>query len=315
MNFFKCRICGNSEDNIEYILEEMMFGLRDKFEYIKCAECGCLQIKEIPLDLDKYYPNNYYSYNPKKNYLRNFFSLKRDQYSINHKSLVGKLLIKKFGHSNLYSWFKEIDVSYDDKILDIGCGSGQFLKKLAILEFNNLTGIDPFIAEDSIYKDRVKFLKRNLENFNDAEFDFIMLHHSLEHMEDQVETLIKINQLLRKNASLLIRVPVIDSAAWDEYNVNWIQLDPPRHFYLHSLKSMNYLAKIAGFNIYKILFDSTSFQFWGSEQNKSNIPLSSENSYSVNPDNSVFNSSVIKQYEKKQKCLMNQERETRLPST
>jgi hypothetical protein len=40
----------------------MQLGLREEFEYFECSKCGCLQIEEVPLDLSKYYPDNYYSY-------------------------------------------------------------------------------------------------------------------------------------------------------------------------------------------------------------------------------------------------------------
>ena len=34
----------------------MMFKLKGCFEYFECANCGCLQIKQIPADISKYYP-------------------------------------------------------------------------------------------------------------------------------------------------------------------------------------------------------------------------------------------------------------------
>jgi hypothetical protein len=57
-----CRICGNFDDNKIYTAREMMFGFRDEFDYIECSKCGCVQIVEIPKNINKYYPPNYYSY-------------------------------------------------------------------------------------------------------------------------------------------------------------------------------------------------------------------------------------------------------------
>src|ERR1035437_10368943 len=57
-----CRICGNSTDNRSFIARERMLGLGDEFEYFECSNCLCLQISEIPKDIDRYYPANYYSY-------------------------------------------------------------------------------------------------------------------------------------------------------------------------------------------------------------------------------------------------------------
>ena len=55
-----CRICGAEElDSFE--LREMMFGLRDRFRYLQCQSCGCMQIEKYLADIAKYYPDNYFS--------------------------------------------------------------------------------------------------------------------------------------------------------------------------------------------------------------------------------------------------------------
>jgi hypothetical protein len=58
----KCRICANNENQKVSEVREMMFGFRDVFTYFQCSVCGCLQIADIPTDMSKYYPSNYYSY-------------------------------------------------------------------------------------------------------------------------------------------------------------------------------------------------------------------------------------------------------------
>src|SRR5882757_7251102 len=57
-----CKICGNSALNIPFTAREMMFGLRDEFEYFECSSCGCVQISEIPTNMEPYYPTKYYSF-------------------------------------------------------------------------------------------------------------------------------------------------------------------------------------------------------------------------------------------------------------
>ena len=57
---FACRICRNEHGNTSFQAREMMFGFGDEFEYVECAQCGCLQIRSYPADLSKYYPSNYY---------------------------------------------------------------------------------------------------------------------------------------------------------------------------------------------------------------------------------------------------------------
>ncbi|GAI79538.1 unnamed protein product, partial [marine sediment metagenome] len=47
-------------------------------------------------------------------------------------------------------------------------------------------------------------------------------------------------------------------------------------------------AQKTGFKITRVLFDSSEYQFIGSEQFKNNIFLRSENSYFNNPEKSIF---------------------------
>jgi hypothetical protein len=78
--------------------------------------------------------------------------------------------------------------------------------------------------------------------------------------------------------------------------VDWAQIDAPRHFYLHTLKSIEILCRQAQLGINRVVFDSSEFQFWASEQYKMDIPLRSEKSYVNNPTSSMFTGDQISQY-------------------
>ena len=80
----------------------------------------------------------------------------------------------------------------------------------------------------------------------------------------------KIFGLLKDDGLLLISLPVI-GFAWSYYRVHWVQLDPPRHFYVHTPKSFQILSNKAGLNIVNVNYNSNSWQFVGSELNRRNI--------------------------------------------
>lgn len=63
-----------------------------------------------------------------------------------------------------------------------------------------------------------------------------------------------------------IRVPVIDSWAAEEFKEHWAHLDPPRHFYLHSRKSLRIAAERAGLEVVSIRDDYNDFGVRGSLQ-------------------------------------------------
>ncbi len=305
-----CRVCGNSENNKEFKIKEMMFGFRDKFAYFECSKCGCLQIAEIPRNIGKYYPSNYYSFNdlPLKkendNIIKKLLKRKRDEYALFRKGLIGKLVYFKYPHLFFYI-IGMAKIRLQSKILDVGCGNGNLLYSLRKIGLKNLLGIDPYIDND-IENDNIKILKKNIYELNEFDkYDLIMFNHSFEHISDQFQTLIKVHKLLSECGVCLIRMPIKTDYVWNLYGTNWVQIDAPRHFFLHTLKSFELLVKKSGFSIQDIVFDSTEFQFWGSEQYKQNIPLNTENSYSVNPEKSIFAIEQIIKYKKLAKRLNN----------
>jgi SAM-dependent methyltransferase len=162
---------------------------------------------------------------------------------------------------------------------------------------NNLKGIDPYIKEDIKYDNGLIIEKISI-NEEKEKWDLIMLHHVLEHMDNQNDVMKSIYNKLLDNGTCIIRIPTVSSYSWDNYKTNWVSLDAPRHFYLHSIKSFKLLVESQGFYIEKIIFDSTSFQFWASEQYIHDIPLMDARSYSEHPNNSIFESKDLVHFEK-----------------
>ncbi len=292
----KCRICNNSDENKSFVAREMMFGTKKEFEYFECTTCKCVQIKNIPEDLEKYYPEKYNSFDKIKKtkdgfikrYLKTIFSKHLLE---ENKNIIGKYLLKKFDPAFLLK-IQGTKVNLNSKILDVGSGSGSRLISLTRYGFKNITGIDPFIEEDIYYDNGVKIFKNNIYHFEGL-FDMVMLNHSFEHMLDPDKVLNEINRLLKLGAVSLIRIPIADSYAWKTYGINWMALDPPRHLHLHTKESIKILAKNSGFALIDILYDSNAYQFWGSEQYSKDIPLRDSRSHYENPNNSIFSKDDI----------------------
>ncbi len=302
----KCRVCNNSNQNKIYIAREMMFDSRDPFEYFECSICGCLQIKDFPNNLSKYYPPEYVSFS--KPQLPIFFfavSFIRHQqlaYTLGEKSYVGLLSSLLFGTTFLPEWVKKTKLKPDSSILDVGCGTGRLLLKLRRKGFSNLHGIDPFIENDISYKGGVKILRKNLEEL-DGEFDFILLHHSFEHMPNPLPVLKKLYSILKPDSFVVIRIPTVSSFAWKKYKTNWFQLDAPRHFFLHSTKSMQILANKSNFRITDIVYDSKSNQFWKSEQYAQRLKPIDSRYHKTNHNEMVFSNEEMRHFEEETKRL------------
>ncbi len=283
-----CRIC-NSTFGKEYIFREMNFGFRDQFRYDECSSCGCIQIKSLPLNIHKYYPSNYYSFNVKCPKLKRQPPFKRlfRNFRIKKKYRQGK-------NQDILSYLEPIRTLPSQKILDIGCGKGNYICNLFNIGFENVTGIDKFIPEEIDYGFGVKIYKKSLEELSHNNYDLIMMHHVLEHMDRQIEELKFCHRLLKRKGCLLVRIPIANKA-WEIFRENWVQLDAPRHFFIHTLKSFNILAEKTGFKIKKTIFDSTDFQFLGSKLYQKDIPLHSDDNESL-PYEGIFTSNEIKKY-------------------
>lgn len=297
----QCRICGNAENNLTHEATEMMLGIGDKHHYIECVACDCLQIEKVPDDLPSYYPDdNYYSYDKieSSSGLKKILVTKRDRYAATGQCWIGKMIHQFLPHSKLHS-LQKIGVTTDSRILDVGCGAGHLLHSLQEIGFNQLLGVDPFNAEDIHYENGLVIEKKSLHEVEHDGWDLIMFHHSFEHVFDQQKTLEKAASLLKPGGVCLVRVPTSSSWAWKHYGVYWVQLDAPRHLFLHSVNSIELLANKVGLQMEEVVYDSFAFQLWGSEQYMNGVALNDATSYAINPEKSAFSKQDIAEFDKR----------------
>jgi SAM-dependent methyltransferase len=261
----KCGFCEYEGQFSSHHVKEMMFGTGHIFEYAECPNCRSLQQPKIPENLGEYYPMNYYSFRGlvQSSSLKIF--LKKLRFDL---FLFGFSLIKPF----YGDWLKNTKMSRNSRIADVGCGNGQLLYELYTSGFRNLEGYDPYIEKEVHINPYLSLFNKSVFEM-EGQYDLIMMHHAFEHMANFPQVMNKCFSLLNPGGYLLIRVPVADAQVWKEEGVNWVQLDAPRHLSIPSTKGMMQLAGKVGFDIKKVEFDSTAFQFWGTALYKSGIPL------------------------------------------
>lgn len=301
-----CRVCGNRSANRSYRFHEMMFGTGDVFDYFKCGRCGCLQIQKEPEDPAKYYPTCYYAFqSPGRlfdNPIKAFFKHQRSKARLGPINPIRSLLAAVYRPPDYFHWFERAGVTLTSNILDVGCGNGSLLVRLRKDGFVHLTGADPHIARSVVYANGVRLLKKKMDEM-EGSFDFIMLHHCFEHMPDPLSVLMHLHRLLPPRRYTLIRIPVAGTWAWRHYGGNWVQLDAPRHMYLHTEASVKILAEKTGFQLSEVVYDSTEFQFWGSEQCLRGIPLRGSHSLAQNRHVSTFTGDELRAFKRRAREL------------
>ncbi len=284
----------------------MMFGTRDPFLYLECAACGSLQIASLPdeMTLQKYYPSDYYSYSSHgsaswKTAVIEWLAAQRNRHVLGRRNPVGAVLQRMHPAPSDIRSLAQARASWNDRILDVGCGSGaNLLNRLSRLGFKNLVGSDPFIAGDILSSFGVPVLQRDLPDM-EGPFDIIMFHHSLEHVPEPVTTLTRTRELLRPGGRCIIRIPTPSSEAFQIYGANWVNLDPPRHLVLISREGMNVLAGRCGFVVEESFDDSMVYQFLASELYARDVPLVEQNKAALRQ----FDPRTVREYRKRTRRL------------
>ncbi|MEQ9408302.1 MAG: class I SAM-dependent methyltransferase [Fuerstiella sp.] len=273
-----CRVCGNQAENQTFHVREMLHGTREEYEYLQCGACGCLQLADLPEDLSQFYPPDYCAYKDyrgrAKNILRRVIDTLYVSASLPREGIATRLMNRLRPPLDYLSWARFTGATQSSRILDVGCGNGKLLIRMSLGGFRTLDGVDPFIRED-INVPSVRIRKIGLREYVESQpekYHLVMLHHAFEHVPDPVETLLDAKQLMDDDGFLLIRIPVADCYSREHYGKNWYSWDAPRHTYLHTMKSMEYLARKTGFVIRKVEHDATFHQLQNSEMYSRNIP-------------------------------------------
>lgn len=237
-----------------------MFQSGESFDYDECGRCGCLQIRDVPTDLYRYYDHEYYSFTLDGTVTNPW--LRRPP--LKQALCLNSALFKRFGVGKGMPWVRHAGIGRNDRVLDLGCGAGRTLLGLHVLGYRRLVGADPFLERDTFLPGGVPLMKRAHGDIVGV-YDWVMMHHAFEHVPDPRAVLASARRLLTPRGGLLVRMPVMGTYAWRHYGTSWVQIDAPRHCALFTIDGFRDLAAEEGFRIVRIAFDSTGFQFWGSE--------------------------------------------------
>ncbi len=282
-----CTICQNQEHNQTLEAREMMIGLREPFRYLVCGACGAVQLLDAPADMARFYAAGYYSFSQAP-------------------TAAQAPLLAGMAEQFISTYLKRLPVG--GRVLDVGCGAGHLVYGLAELG-HRAVGIDPFLDGEQSFANGAQLLQCTLHQLPEGQtWDVILFNHSFEHLFDQRETLVRARELLSPRGVMIVRMPTVSSYAWETYGRDWVALDAPRHTVLHSQASLELLARQAGLRVRATLYDSSEFQFIGSEQYQRDIPLYGDDSYLVNPARSPFSAADIELFRQQARQLNQQQR-------
>jgi SAM-dependent methyltransferase len=150
----------------------------------------------------------------------------------------------------------------DARVLDVGCGSGDFLRTLAVQGFRDLTGVDPFLPFEPRVEGPCRFVRGDVAALGGERFDLVTAHHVIEHAPDPRRFLREIAGVLAPDGAVLVRAPLLDSWAARTYGARWVQHDAPRHLVLLTTDGMGRAAEAAGLRVTERWRDEGRWQAW-----------------------------------------------------
>lgn len=199
----------------------------------KCSECGLVRLGRIPA-VHRAYPSEYYGKKEKK--FLTFFEYLSHQPPVLLKDaerLAQRLAVKD---------------GQTPRVLDVGCGRGYLLSRLAHAGFrcagidipgspipNHANGMDIRIGD-----------ALNLP-WPDQSFDLLVMNHVLEHVMDPWIACREASRVLRKGGILYLGVPNFGSFQSKLFGSTWFPLEIPRHLFHFTPTTLLAVVSSVGF--------------------------------------------------------------------
>ncbi len=240
-----CEICGDPRISIAFIAVDRNRRIDERrFDVRRCLNCGVgfTTPKLSAPELSKYYTHEYYSLD--NNLKLEVTTRPHNQVRIDR--------IKKFIKNG--------------KLLDIGAGTGMFLKTAKENGFQS-EGLE--IAEEAAAFGRKTWgLSIQQGNLHETllpagAYDVVTLGHVYEHLHEPRDAAKQLHSILRSGGLLVISVPNFGSLQAKIFRSLWFHLDVPRHLFHYTPPSLRMLLEAAGFEVVNTNFHSSEHNWAG----------------------------------------------------
>lgn len=145
-----------------------------------------------------------------------------------------------------------LDSLSPSKILDIGCGPGWILSELSS-DWEKY-GVEPNSTMCNYASSFGEITNNNFEKgiFQKNEFDVVLSHHVIEHLDDPIVFIEEIKRILNNDGILILGTPDFDSGCARRFNSNYRLLHDPTHVSLFSNDSMHRFLRDHNFDIIEV---------------------------------------------------------------
>lgn len=232
-----CPLCLDTHGEVVVKGKDIINNLPGEFVVIKCESCGLMRTNPRPtLDtIGFYYPDDYAPY------LSTVIKMADES---NKKKSLKKFITRYMGANN-----REIPSLPPGQLLEIGCGSGDFLKTMQTKGWT-VKGLEPSAtAADNAKKQGLDVDCGNLENMTLPEnhFDLVVGWMVLEHLHHPANGLKKLHAALKPGGVLVLSVPDMGGLDFRFFKQYYYALHLPNHLFHFTQPTLKKLLIHNGF--------------------------------------------------------------------
>lgn len=269
-----CALCGRLGEPLYTDLQDRLFGVDGRWHLSRCSDpqCGLVWLDPMPVteDIGHAY-ESYYTHTaaehagakslPARVYraVKRSYLASRYGYCTTADSRAGSCLgwllyLFPIRRSGVDDEVRRLRACPGGRLLDVGCGSGEWLAKMRDLGWQ-VSGLDFDTQAVAVATRRgLQVTQGPLEaqRYPDESFDAITLNHVIEHVPDPVATLAECRRILKRGGQLMLFTPNSASLGHLLFKKSWRGLEPPRHLHLFCPNSMRAGLSRAGFSHFDV---------------------------------------------------------------
>jgi 2-polyprenyl-3-methyl-5-hydroxy-6-metoxy-1,4-benzoquinol methylase len=254
-----CPICGGEGPVFFRDVSDRLFGVPGKWTSRRCTntECQTVWLDPCPIDQDipKLY-SNYYTHSANDTNpivkLWKWMAVKTLPHTLGYQggpTMVGRLLAPcgplREALNGHVMW---VPGGNPGRLLDVGCGDGQFLATMRQWGWQ-VTGVEPDPAAAGVAHSRGLDVRIGTVSEAGLEFDsydVVTLSHVIEHVPDPVSTLRACTKLLKPGGVLHATTPNAGSDGAIRFGPHWRGWECPRHLLVFCKAGLLLAASAAG---------------------------------------------------------------------
>lgn len=238
-----CRLCGAPAVTAFHVTDRNR-GIDDKrFEYRRCATCHTYFLQDVPEDLGRYYPDDYFSF-------------------------PGLAELDAFGRTAIERYKLETVQRYarSGRLVEIGPGFGVFARQAAVAGFD-VAGLELDARCCAQLRDVVGVQAVQTGTPEEAladqpPSDVIALWHALEHLPDPDALLAAAAANLRPGGILVAAVPNPQAFQFRVLGRRWPHVDAPRHLFLIPARTIAERGAAVGLETVAVTSDDAGARHW-----------------------------------------------------